>query len=218
MKLAYYGHSSFLLEAADGTRLILDPYRSGAFGGALRYAPIGESADAVIASHAHDDHGATDTIPGQPQVFVHPTEARVGQWRITGVAASHDREGGASRGENTLTVLDDGELRVVHLGDLGHILDQATIEALGSVDILLVPVGGHFTIDHDEAAAVVDSLAPRVVIPMHYKTAKVDFPIGPVEPFLATQKAVRREAGATIELSRASLPSERTTIVLAQAR
>lgn len=217
MKLTYYGHSSFSLEAADGTRVILDPYRSGAYGGALRYGPIDETADAVVASHAHDDHGATDTIPGSPQVFVHPTETQVGAWRITGVDAYHDREGGASRGKNTIIVLDDGDLRLVHLGDLGHVLDKATIEAVGPVDILLVPVGGHFTIDHTQAAAVVDCLAPQVVIPMHYKTGKVDFPIGPVEPFLATQAKVERESQATIELSRASLPSERTTILLAQA-
>lgn len=218
MKLTYYGHSSFSLEAADGTRVILDPYRSGAFGGALRYGPIDEPADAVVASHTHDDHGATDTIPGEPQVFVHPTEAQVGPWRIIGVDSCHDCEGGASRGKNTIIVLDDGDLRLVHLGDLGHLLDEATVEAIGSVDILLVPVGGHFTIDHTQAAAVVDSLAPRVVIPMHYKTAQVDFPIGPVEPFLATQATVERESQATIELSRSSLPRERTTILLAQAR
>lgn len=218
MKLTYYGHSSFLLEAADGTRVIVDPYWSGAYGGALRYRAIDEAADVVVASHAHDDHGATDTIPGQPLVLVHPTSAQVGRWRITGVDACHDCEGGASRGKNTIIVLEDGDLRLVHLGDLGHLLDEATVKAIGPVDILLVPVGGHFTIDHTQAAAVVDSLSPRIVIPMHYKTSKVDFPIGPVEPFLATQAQVRKETQATIELSRPSLPAERTTILLAQAR
>jgi L-ascorbate metabolism protein UlaG (beta-lactamase superfamily) len=218
VKITYYGHSAFLLESADGTRVILDPYRSGAYGGALRYGPIGESAEVVVATHEHDDHGATDTIPGAGHVFVHPTSAQVGPWRITGVDVYHDAERGKSRGRNTIVILDDGELRVVHLGDLGHTLAADTVRTIGSVDVLLVPVGGHFTIDHKQAATVVDSLSPRVVIPMHYKTDKVDFPIGPVEAFLATQDKVQREDEATIELSRETLPAERTTIVLTPAR
>ena len=110
MKITYYGHSSFLVEARDGTRIILDPYRSGSFGGALRYAPIGESADAVVATHTHDDHGATDTIPGKPLVLVQPTSAKVGGVEISGVAVKHDDTGGSQRGVNTIIVLDDGEI------------------------------------------------------------------------------------------------------------
>lgn len=218
VKITYFGHSAFLLESAAGTRIIIDPYRPGAYGGALRYAAIAEPADAVVASHAHDDHGATDTIPGEPQVFVHPSEAQVGSWHVKGVDVYHDDEGGKSRGRNTVIVLDDGDLRIAHLGDLGHVLSEAELQAIGQVDVLLVPVGGHFTIDHQQAAKVVESISPRVVIPMHFKTDKVDFPIKPVESFLSTQATVRREAGPTIELSRASLPPTRTTIVLAQAR
>jgi len=218
VKITYFGHSAFLLESADGTRVIIDPYRSGAYGGALRYGAINERADAVVASHEHDDHGATDTIPGKPRVFVHPSEEQVGPWRIKGVDVYHDTESGKSRGKNTIIILDDGDLRLAHLGDLGHPLDDATVEAIGPVDVLLVPVGGHFTIDHRQAAEVVQSLAPRVIIPMHYKTDKVDFPITAVEPFLSTQTAVEKKSQPTLELTRASLPIERTTIVLAQAR
>lgn len=218
MKITYYGHSAFLLESADGTRIIVDPYRHGAYGGALRYGAIQDSAEAVVASHAHDDHGATDTISGNPQVLVHPTSAQVGPWRITGVDVYHDGELGKSRGRNTVLVFDDGDVRVVHLGDLGHTLDPGTVQAIGTVDVLLVPVGGHFTIDHVQAATVVDSLAPKVVIPMHYKTGKVDFPIGPVDEFLATQAKVQREEAGSIELTRETLPAERTTVVLTPTR
>jgi L-ascorbate metabolism protein UlaG (beta-lactamase superfamily) len=218
MRITYFGHSSFLVEAADGTRLIFDPYLHGAFDGALRYAPIDEPADAVVASHTHDDHGATDTIPGNPLVFVHPVAETVGSVRITGVQVAHDDAGGKKRGKNTITVVDDGEVRLVHLGDLGHTLDAATVKAIGRVDVLLVPVGGFFTIDHDEAAKVVDALDPRIVIPMHFKTSKVDFPITTVEPFLATQKAVERRDGPTLEVTQATLPAERAVIVLAHAR
>ncbi|MFH0915920.1 MAG: MBL fold metallo-hydrolase, partial [bacterium] len=186
MRLTYYGHASFLVETADGTRVILDPYRHGAFDGAVGYGPIDEPADVVVATHAHDDHGAVDTIPGDPLVFVHPASETVGSVRITGVDVAHDEAGGSKRGRNTVVILDDGDMRLVHLGDLGHTLDAAAVQAIGRADILLVPVGGFFTIDHDQAAAVVEALDPRIVIPIHYKTSKAGFPIAGVDPFLAT--------------------------------
>lgn len=211
MRIKYYGHSSFLLEAADGTRVILDPYESGCFGGAISYSPIPDSADAVVASHGHDDHGAVHTIPGDPQTCVRPTSLMVGPWTISGVDVAHDEEGGRSRGKNTIIVLDDGDLRVVHLGDLGHTLSPQTVAAIGPVDVLLVPVGGHFTIDHAQAAEVVESLSPSIVIPMHYKTPKVDFPITGPEPFLATQTRVERLTTSSMDITRATLPAERVT-------
>jgi len=218
MRLTYYAHSSFLLEAADGTRVIIDPYRSGCFGGAFRYGAIDETADAVAASHEHDDHGAVDTIPGKPQVFVHPADVTVGGWHIVGIDAAHDAEDGRSRGRNTIMVFDDGDVRVVHLGDLGHELNAATVAAIGAIDVLLVPVGGFFTIDHVQAARVVDALAPRIVVPMHYKTAQVDFPIEGVEPFLSSQPSVERRTESSIEVDGDTLPKERVAIVLRPAR
>ena len=96
--------------------------------------------------------------------------------------------------------------------------DEAALKAIGRVDVLLVPVGGFFTIDHGDAAAVVEALAPRVVVPMHFKTDKVDFPIAPVDAFLATQDLVERSDGCTLEVTRASLPERRVTILLQHAR
>ena len=218
MRLTYFGHSSFLIEAADGTRVILDPYRHGSFDGALRYGPIDEPADVVAASHTHDDHGAADTIPGDPLVLVHPVAETVGAVKITGVQVAHDEAGGKKRGKNTIIVVDDGDVRLVHLGDLGHTLDDATVQAIGRVDVLLVPVGGFFTIDHKEAAQVVDTLDPHIVIPMHYKTDLVDFPIATEEPFLETQAGVERKTVPTLEVSGTNLPAKRSVIVLAHAR
>lgn len=218
VRLTYYGHSSFLVEAADGSRIIIDPYRSGAFNGAVKLAPIAEAADAVVATHKHDDHGAADTISGKPEVYIHPTSATVGAWTITGIDVAHDDEGGRSRGKNTIIVLDDGDVRVVHLGDLGHTLDAKTIGAIGRVDVLLIPVGGYFTIDFKQAAQVVESLAPRIVIPMHYKTPKVDFPIAAADPFLGTQAQVERKNTSSVEITAATLPADRVTYVLQPAR
>lgn len=218
MKLTYYAHSSFLVEAADGTRVVLDPYRHGAYGGAIGYDPIDEPADVVVATHTHDDHGAVDTIPENPLVLVHPVSQKVGSLQITGVEVAHDGTGGKERGRNTVVILDDGDVRLVHLGDLGHKLDAATVQAIGRVDVLLVPVGGFYTIDHAQAAEVVEALAPRIVVPMHFKTDRADLPIGPVEPFLATQRAVERRDGSSLEVTGATLPAERATILLALSR
>ena len=218
MKITYFGHACFLIEAQDNTRLILDPYLPGSFEGAIKYGPVDEPADVVLASHEHDDHSATDTIPGDPRVFMHPVGERVGSVSITGVQAAHDDTGGSERGKNTIMIIDDGDLRLVHLGDLGHPLEPGTVKRIGPVDVLLVPVGGFFTIDYKEAAAVVDALKPQLVVPMHYKTPKVDFPIASVDAFLGTQDSVQHDPGSTLELTKATLPAKRTTVVLAHAR
>ena len=129
----------------------------------------------------HDDHGAVDTVPGHPQVFVHPSSATVGR------LGDHRHPRGARRGGRAQPGQEHhrgaGRRRrrlVAHLGDLGHLLDASDGGGHRPVDVLLVPVGGFFTIDHKQAAKVVEPLDPRIVIPMHYKTAKVDFPISGV--------------------------------------
>jgi L-ascorbate metabolism protein UlaG (beta-lactamase superfamily) len=218
MKITYYAHSSFKVEATDGTRVIIDPYEAGSYDGAVAYAPIHEPADVVVASHDHPDHYGTNDIPGDPPIFVHPVSQRVGGMSISGIETAHDEVGGEKRGRNTVTILDDGDVRLVHLGDLGHQLDESAIEAIGRVDVLLIPVGGFFTIDQNEAAQVVDSLNPRIVVPMHYKTEKIDFAIAPVAGFLKTQRKVLRPESSVLEVTAATLPAERETIVLPRSR
>jgi L-ascorbate metabolism protein UlaG (beta-lactamase superfamily) len=159
-----------------------------------------------------------DTIQGKPLKLVQPKAEKVGGLTITGVDVVHDDSGGSERGDNTMVVLDDGDVRLAHLGDLGHVLDAETAERLGRVDVLLIPVGGFFTIDHAAAAKVVDTLQPRIVVPMHYKTDKVDFPIADVDLFLATQDRVERKETSTIEVTAETLPAERSVVVLSPSR
>lgn len=210
----YYGHAAFLVEARGGTRLILDPYLSGGLEGSIGYDPITDEADCVIASHDHEDHAATYTIAGQPLILLQPSWATVGEVEIAGIRVFHDGSGGSERGSNTVVVLDDGEIRLTHLGDLGHELDAESIKAVGSVDVLLVPVGGFYTVDAVSAAAVVEALSPAIVIPMHYKTDRIDFPIAPVSDFLARRTNVEYRDGSSLELTREILPSVQATIVL----
>ena len=217
MKITYYGHSAFLLESADGTRVIVDPYRHGAYGGALRYGAIQDSAQAVVASHAHDDHGATDTISGNPQVFVHPTSAQVGPWRISGVDVYHDDELGKSRGRNSVLIFDDGDVRVVHLGDLGHIPSDPEVKQVGTVDVLFLPVGGVYTIDASQATQTAQKLNPRIIIPMHYKTPHCGFPLAPVEDFTAGKTGVKVVKGSEVEIRKEKIPPSPEIVVLQPA-
>ena len=169
------GHSCFIIEA-DGVRLVLDPYQDGSVDG---LPPIREEAEAVLCSHGHHDHNNRDavTLTGKDpwQVF-----------RLEELSCPHDGENGTKRGMNTIHVLEARGLRVAHMGDIGTVLSVEECAKLGKLDAVLVPVGGFFTIDAEEAHLLMERLAPRVIIPMHYKTSAEGFaPISTVEPFLA---------------------------------
>ena len=110
--------------------------------------------------------------------------------RLTGIFCCHDHHNGAHRGQNLLFVLESEGLRIAHLGDLGHIPTPAQVRELGRVDVLLLPVGGYYTIDAQSAAALCHRVQPRMIIPMHYRTqANADWPIAPVEDFLSAMDA-----------------------------
>lgn len=217
MKIKWLGHSAFLITSKSGTRVVIDPYEPGGYGGGLAYGDFGESADVVLISHEHADHGYTPFVKGSPIVIRGAGEFKAAGIVFEGIATFHDTSGGAERGKNTVYSFTVDGVRVCHLGDLGHVLTSEQAVVIGAVDVLLAPVGGHFTIGPEEAAKVTDQLAARVVIPMHYKTEKVDFPIGPVEDFLKGKADVRRLDVSEIEITPESLPKETQIIVLKHA-
>lgn len=217
MKLKWLGHSAFLLTAADGTRIITDPYKPGAFDGAVGYKPITEACNAVTVSHDHDDHGWYRGLPGNPKLIRGSGSFTVGPVAITGFDTAHDGAGGTERGRNTVYRFALDGLTLLHCGDLGEDLSQSTIKAVGAVDILLVPVGGHFTIDASQARALRTALAARITVPMHYKTAKLGFPIAGVEAFLADLPGVRHTGVAEVEITADTLPASPEVWVLEHA-
>jgi L-ascorbate metabolism protein UlaG (beta-lactamase superfamily) len=217
MKIKWFGHSAFLITADDGTRVITDPYVAGAYDGAVGYRKITERADAVTVSHEHPDHNGSAGLPGSPQILKGRGPFTVKGIRITGFDTFHDSSQGQERGRNTVYVYEVDNLRIVHLGDLGHIPDDATLKALGRVDVLLVPVGGVFTIDSVAAHQLTRLLNPKVVIPMHYKTLKLGFQIAGVEEFIKLAPNPRRIGSSEVEISLARLPEATETWVLAPA-
>lgn len=205
MKIRYIGHACFLLTTADGTRIITDPYEHGSFDGAVKYRPVEEEADIVCVSHDHADHNHVAGISGDPAVVREAGTRTLEGVRILGVSTYHDTSGGSERGTNTIFRLETDGLALCHLGDLGHTLDDATAQQLRPVHVLFVPVGGFFTIGGSEADALVDALMPELVIPMHFKTEGVDFPIAPVDGFLAGKTEVQRPGSSEMEVTAGSI-------------
>lgn len=164
MKLIWHGHSCFSVITAVGTA-VFDPYIDGMVPG---LAPLSVTADAVFCSHDHDDHNAVEKVS---------LSGLVPAFSVETIPCFHDDKRGLLRGKNTIHILSAEGLRVAHLGDLGHRLKGAALEKLRGVDALLIPVGGHFTIDAPTARAVAEDVGARVVIPMHYRLGGMGFPV-----------------------------------------
>lgn len=209
MKIKWLGHASFLITADNGTRIITDPY---IVGNGLGYGEIKEAADVVTVSHDHFDHNNVASVSGNPQVVKEPAEAK--GIKFEGVATYHDTSGGSERGNNTIFCMDIDGVKVCHLGDLGHPLSSQQVADVGKVDVLLIPVGGFFTIDAKVASEVCDKLNPRVIIPMHYKNEKCEFPISGVDDFLEGKGSVRKLDSSEAEFKAGALPAETEIIVL----
>lgn len=219
VRLRYYGHSFFVLTTPGGTRIALDPY--GNIGYPL---PAGVDAPAVLITHEHGDHNNAALIQGSPRVLrgLVPggwatIRERVGDALVYAVPSFHDDQGGTSgRGFNALFVIETGGLRIAHLGDLGQTaLTEGQLKALGAIDILLIPVGGGpFTITGEQASRITEMIRPRVVIPMHYKTAaRPTWPGTDEQPFLAGKSNVER-AGTTVAFTRGTLPASLRVVVM----
>jgi L-ascorbate metabolism protein UlaG (beta-lactamase superfamily) len=212
MKIKHLAHAAFLITADSGVRIVTDPYETSP---AFKHDEINESADIVTVSHEHGDHNNVAAVGGNPQVVKTATEAR--GINITAVATAHDDKNGSERGRNTVFCFEIEGMNVCHLGDLGHMLNDAQAEAIGSVDVLMVPVGGFFTIDAGTAGKVSEKLKAKVIIPMHYNTEKMSFPIKGVDDFLEGKDNVTREYVSETEIKADSLPVSPQIIVLEPA-
>jgi L-ascorbate metabolism protein UlaG (beta-lactamase superfamily) len=221
MRLRWFGHSTFLL-SGDAGEVMIDP-----FDGALArergtdwgYPDIeGIEPDLLLISHEHFDHANQDAIGGDPQVIRSTAgsfESPVGD--VLAIASEHDPSAGTERGPNAIFRFELGGVSVCHMGDFGQsALRLEQREAIGTVDVLLVPVGGHFTIDAEAAAELVRAIDPAVVVPMHYASEKVGLPLAPVDDFLSLveDREQQRFDSAELELE---LPSRGKTVVVPAA-
>lgn len=188
--LEYLGHSCFRLSYA-GQRVVLDPYADDSVPG---YAPLRTEAEFVFCSHDHSDHNAADcvklTTPAPGPAFT-----------VTELLTDHDHHGGSNRGKNTIRVFGFGGLRVAHFGDLGRALTAEEARALTGLDLVMIPVGGHFTIDAAEAGKILKEIQPRVTVLMHYRTDKAGYEmISHLDDIVRAMGDVRF-IGGTLELT-----------------
>ncbi len=213
MKIKWLGHSAFVLTSEKGKKVLTDPYESGSYGGAVGYKPITEEADIVTVSHAHEDHYCTKTLPPGYQCVDSPGKHEIEGIAITGIKTYHDTSSGKDRGRNIVFVIEIDGIRVCHLGDLGHVLTQDQIASIGRVDVLLLPVGGFYTIGPKEALSVMKDLSPAITIPMHFKTDVLGFPIKPVEDFLSLAGKYERPGTSEIEIKPDDLKSKKIVVL-----
>ena len=166
MKLEYIGHACFRLTAADGTRVITDPYDDS-----VGIAMLPLEAELVTMSHGHHDHCCEDMLRGAPQIVRGTQAAGVGGVTTRAYASWHDNAHGAKRGESCVRVFEADGLRVVHMGDQGCMPAPDVLAAIDHADVMLVPVGGFYTVDARGAKAICEAVHPRCVVPMHFLTA-----------------------------------------------
>lgn len=172
MKLTWYGHACFKLETENGS-IVFDPYAPGAVTG-LKLPAI--TADTVVCSHRHADHCCPEAVTltgSKPSFMMHS------------IPTFHDECRGAKRGDNLITVVTAEGLTVAHCGDLGHELSDETLRSLAKIDILMIPVGGVYTLDSKAAKLVCEQISPTVIVPMHYRCGNAGLQnIAPVDEFL----------------------------------
>jgi L-ascorbate metabolism protein UlaG (beta-lactamase superfamily) len=214
MKVKYLGHSAFVITSEKGLRIITDPYKTSP---SLTYGEITESADIVTVSHEHLDHCNPAAVRGNPEVVKGTGRVVVKGIEFNGVASYHDEARGRMRGNNIIFCFDLDGMRVCHLGDLGHLLDNRQVKEIGSVNILLIPVGGYYTIDARAASQVCNQLKPNVIIPMHYRTEKGIPGIVGVEEFIRGKDNVTELDLSEIEFKGEELPPQSQIMVLKAA-
>ncbi len=203
LQIQWHGHACFQL-SCGGYQLVFDPYQDHYVPG---LAPLQLQAHEVLCSHGHEDHSAEALVARLPQ--------RESPFRITAIPSWHDPEEGRLRGANTIHLLSCGAFRIAHFGDLGESLDERRLQLLEHLDVAMIPIGGCYTIDPTGARALIERLRPRIIFPMHYRSAHFGFDtLAKLEDFLALshnypvvyypdpQRSVTKESPTEISLLR----------------
>jgi L-ascorbate metabolism protein UlaG (beta-lactamase superfamily) len=216
MDITYLGHSSFRIKGKTAT-IVTDPYDPEMVG--LKFPKV--SADIVTVSHNHGDHNFTQNVSDVKKVVSAPGEYEIMGVSIFGITSYHDEKKGEERGKNTIYAIEMDGLRIVHLGDLGHVLSESMVEDLGSIDILMIPVGGYYTIGAEKASKVTRDTEAAIVIPMHYKSLGLNpdlaRKLSSVEDFL-TESGLSVERMDKLSVKKSDIPDEGQKIVVLEKK
>lgn len=214
MEITWYGHSCFRLTERGLATVVTDPFDSKATG----YEPLKLRGDIVTVSHDAPGHNNVGAVKGKMHVIDGPGEFEIGGVFITGVQTNHVPKQNEGEPRNTLYVFDYDGLNVVHLGDLRRVPSQTEIEALGTVHIALVPVGGGTSLNASKAVEMVSLLEPGIVIPMHYGTPASSIELTPVSKFLKEMGLGEIEPQASLKITRTTVPEETKVVLLSYMR
>ena len=211
MNIRWLGHSSFCFTESTGTTVVTDPFDP--------YVGIKmpeTQANIVTTSHAHKDHSSAHLVGGNPVVIDKACFVDLQGIHILGIKSFHDEEKGKLRGENVIFKFRIDGVDVCHMGDIGQKCTPELIDAIGPVDVLLIPVGGNYTIDSLEAKEFVDRLMPDIVVPMHYKSKGVEFDIDKVDAFLKlfSNEVIEELSTDNFDITRSETGAEYTRVVL----
>ncbi|OGK22227.1 hypothetical protein A2866_06205 [Candidatus Roizmanbacteria bacterium RIFCSPHIGHO2_01_FULL_39_8] len=211
MDIKYFGHSAFFLRSKDA-KVVTDPFDPKMTG--IKFPKT--EADIVTISHQHEDHNYKEGISGTPLFIEMPGEYEKNGVRVTGFQTYHDKKKGEERGENVAYKIEADGISLLHCGDLGIVWEDSFIDQLGEINVLMVPVGGVYTIDANEAIELVKKIEPSLVIPMHYKTAmhSKDAAISPVDEFLKKMAVEAVSPTPKLTIKKEDLLDEMKTVVM----
>lgn len=213
MDIYWYGQACFKIKGKSAA-VVIDPFDQEMLGLKL---PKDLESQVVLSTHFHKDHNNIGAVAGNPLVISGPGEYEKSGISITGIPTFHDANEGAERGPNTIYhFLVDG-VNIVHLGDLGHVLTDEQVSQIDNTDILMVPVGGVYTIDGETAAKVVAQLEPKIVIPMHYGIEGLKIKLNSPESFLKEMGAENVAPVLKLSVTKDKLPEEATVVVLSKS-
>ena len=212
MNIKYLGHSSFYLKTKEA-KVVTDPFTSEI---GLTMPKV--EADIVTISHSHSDHNNLDAITGDYLTVDWPGDFEKQNVRIRGIAAFHDDQKGELRGANILYRIDAENMNILHCGDLGHVPTEAMLDSIGNVDILMIPVGGQYTLDPKQACQVIAKIEPSIIIPMHFGRPELKQEtygqLADIEAFLKEYGAVDAPRMDQLTIKKEDLTEERRVIVL----
>jgi L-ascorbate metabolism protein UlaG (beta-lactamase superfamily) len=203
LQIRWHGHSCW--EIANNKTLVIDPHDGKSIG----IPAPNVTGDIILVSHDHYDHNSVKSVEKEGSKIVLDGRKRtIDDVEIRGIDSFHDEVGGAKRGANIMYKFTIDGIKFCHLGDLGHELDSETVEKIGKVDILFVPIGGTFTVDDKQAWNVIKAIKPKIVIPMHYKIGGLSLSISGIDGFLEQNNYKVIPVGNEIEIDKEDLPDE----------
>jgi len=203
LQIRWHGHACW--EITNDKTVVTDPHDGKSIG----IPAPSVNGDIILVSHDHYDHNSVKSVEkDSSKVITDPRKRTIDDIEIRGIESFHDEAGGAKRGGNIIYKFKIDEIKFCHLGDLGHEIDSDTVNKIGEVDVLFIPIGGTFTVDDKQAWKVIKSINPKIVIPMHYKIGGLSLPIAGIDAFLEQNPYKLLHVGNEIDIDKEELPQE----------